>query len=160
MCLLSHLSVPERPAVSVNDVTATSISISWSIPDSAVTSCEVMWQRDTSGVCPTEDQGSATITDGSTYYDIVGLEEDSTYIITLTASNDAGSQSSHPVTKTTNMAREGDFKHLSILFTSYIHNILVQLHLPLLPQYKHQFTTQPVLLSTGSQWSVSTEMER
>lgn len=73
-----------------------------------VTSCEVMWQRDTSGVCPTEDQGSATITDGSTY-DIVGLEEDSTYIITLTASNDAGSQSSHPVRKTTIMSGEGDF---------------------------------------------------
>ena len=35
--------------------------------------------------------GSATITDGSTNYDIMGLEEDSSYSITVTATNAAGS---------------------------------------------------------------------
>ena len=51
----------------------------------------MMWQRDTSGECPDEDEGSATITDGSTSYDIMGLEEDFSYSITVAASNAAGS---------------------------------------------------------------------
>ena len=37
------------------------------------------------------DEGSTTITDGSTSYDIMGLEEDSSYTITVTATNVAGS---------------------------------------------------------------------
>ena len=45
----------------------------------------MMWQRDTSGECPDEDEGSTTITDGSTSYTITGLEEYSTYKVTLTA---------------------------------------------------------------------------
>ena len=57
-----------------------------------VTSYEVMWERDTSLKCTGfSDVGSTTITDGSTSYDITGLEEDSTYSITVTASNSAGS---------------------------------------------------------------------
>ena len=50
-----------------------------------------MWQRDTSGECSDEDEGNATITDGSTSYDIVGLEEESSYTIIMTATNIAGS---------------------------------------------------------------------
>ena len=51
-----------------------------------------MWGRDTSLKCTGfSDVGSTTITDGSTSYDITGLEEDSTYSITVTASNSAGS---------------------------------------------------------------------
>ena len=50
-----------------------------------------MWQRDTSGECPDEGEGSISLTDGSTSYDIMGLEEDSSYSITVTASNAAGS---------------------------------------------------------------------
>ena len=50
-----------------------------------VDSYEVMWQRDTSGECPDEDEGSTTITDGSTDYTITELEEDSTYKVTVTA---------------------------------------------------------------------------
>ena len=42
-----------------------------------------MWQRDTSGDCPDEREGIATITDGSTSHDITGLEESSTYIIVI-----------------------------------------------------------------------------
>ena len=37
------------------------------------------------------DMDSITITDGSTSYDITELDEDSTYSITVTASNSAGS---------------------------------------------------------------------
>ena len=37
------------------------------------------------------DEGNATIIDGSTSYDIMGLEEDSNYTIIVTATNIAGS---------------------------------------------------------------------
>ena len=37
------------------------------------------------------DEGSTTITDGPTSYVIMGLEEDSGYTITVTATNVAGS---------------------------------------------------------------------
>ena len=50
----------------------------------------MMWQRDTSGECPDEDEDNISLTDGSTSYDIMGLEEDSSYSITVTASNAAG----------------------------------------------------------------------
>ena len=72
--------------------TATTITISWTNDDPMVTSYEVMWERDTSIKCTGfSDTDSTTITDGSTSYDITGLEEDSTYSITVTASNSAGS---------------------------------------------------------------------
>ena len=68
----------------IDTLAATSISLSWSVPFfSEVTSHEVMWQRDTTGECFDEDGGSVTITDTS--YDITGLEEDSSYIITVRA---------------------------------------------------------------------------
>ena len=63
------------------------ISLSWTSAGSMVDSYEVMWQRDTSGVCPYEDEGSTTLTDGSTTYTITGLEESSNYTITLIATN-------------------------------------------------------------------------
>ena len=72
--------------------TATSISLSWTSAGSEVDSYEVMWQRNTSGECPDEDEGSISLTDGSTSYDIMGLEEDSSYSITVTASNGASSR--------------------------------------------------------------------
>ena len=51
-----------------------------------------MWQTDDVGECSGgSDMDSITITDGSTSYDIIDLEEDSTYSITVTASNSAGS---------------------------------------------------------------------
>ena len=86
------VAVPGQPSVSVTGITATSISLSWSVlSGSVVDSYEVMWQRDTSGECSDEDEGSYTITDGSTSYDIMRLEEDSSYSITVTATNIAGS---------------------------------------------------------------------
>ena len=61
----------------------------------------MMWQRDTTGECPDEDIGSTTITDSSTSYTITGLEEDSSYTITVTASNAAGKAMDDPVNITT-----------------------------------------------------------
>ena len=66
-----------------------------------------MWQRDTSGECPDDDEGSTTITDSSTSYDIMALEEDSSYSITVTASNAADSSAvSNTVTAMTLEAGE------------------------------------------------------
>ena len=77
----------------VSTTTATSISLSWSVPTgSVVTQYLVEWQRDTSVRCTDEDQANTTFTDGSTVsYDIPELEENSRYIVTVTASNPAGS---------------------------------------------------------------------
>ena len=73
--------------VMADSTTATSISLSWTTGGSEGVSYTVFWQRDTSGDCSDVDQGSDTITDGSTIYDIVTLEEDSSYSIAVTASN-------------------------------------------------------------------------
>ena len=64
------------------------------------------WQRDTSVGCSDEDQDSTTITDGSTSYTISGLEEDSRYTITVTASNTAGGVMSDILTEMTPEAGE------------------------------------------------------
>ena len=97
--------------------TATTISLSWSVPSgSVVDSYEVVWERDTSGECPDEDEGSATITDGSTSYTITRLEEDSSYTITVTATNAAGSAVSDPVNAKTKII--GDFN-------SFLYSVLL-----------------------------------
>ena len=81
--------VPGQPSVSVGTTTATSISLSWS--GSVVDSYEVVWRRDISGECDDVGGGSMIISVGFTSYDIMGLEEDSSYTITVTATNTAGS---------------------------------------------------------------------
>ena len=53
------------------------------------------------------DVGKANITDGSTCYNIMELEEYSSYTITVTASNAAGSAVSESVTETTLVAGKG-----------------------------------------------------
>ena len=57
------------------------------------------WERTTSRECPGVDEGSTTITGGSTSYTatILELQEDNSYTITVTASNAAGSTVSVPV---------------------------------------------------------------
>ena len=77
--------------MTVGGIGATSVSLAWTSAGSEVDSYEVMWVRDTSVGCSYNDEGSTTITDGSTSYRVGGLEEDSMYIITVTASNSAGS---------------------------------------------------------------------
>ena len=74
-----------------------------------------MWQRDTSGECPDEDEDSISLTDGSTSYDIMGLEEDSSYSITVTASNAAGSAVSNTVTAMTLQAGEIEIVSLLVM---------------------------------------------
>ena len=92
----------------VSTTTATSISLSWSVPTgSVVTQYLVEWQRDTSVGCTDEDQGNTTITDGSVSYDIPELEENSRYMMTVTVSNSAGTAPvSNTVTAMTLVAGE------------------------------------------------------
>ena len=74
-----------------------------------MTSYEVMLETDNIGGCSGgSDMDSTTINSGSiTSYDITELEEDSTYSITVTASNPAGnSGSSSPVLSMTMEAGE------------------------------------------------------
>ena len=107
--LIIHSLTPVvvAPAVmSVGRTTPTTIPLSWISAGSVVDSYEVMWERDTSGECPGVDEDSATITGGSTNYTISGLEEDSSYNITVTATNAAGSAVSVPATAMTGEAGE------------------------------------------------------
>ena len=81
--------VPGQPSVTINPSTS-SISLSWSVPSgSVVTSYEVMW---TSGECPGGVlSGSDTITGSSLSHTITALRGGTTYTITVTATNPAGS---------------------------------------------------------------------
>ena len=85
-------STVEAPVLSAGTTTATTIPLSWTSAGSEAVSYEVMWETDDIGGCSGgSDMNNTTITDGSTSYDIMGLEEDSSYTITVTASNSAGS---------------------------------------------------------------------
>ena len=94
--------------MTADTTTATTITISWTSAGSEDVSYVVMWVRDTSLKCTGfSHMNSTTITDGSISYDITGLEEDSTYSITVTASNSAGSSAvSNTVTPMTMEAGE------------------------------------------------------
>ena len=94
------------PVVMADTTTATSISLSWTTGGSEGVSYTVVWLRNTSGDCSDVDQGSDTITDGSTNYDIVNLEEDSSYSIEVTASNAIGNKTSETITEMTLTAGE------------------------------------------------------
>ena len=95
----------EAPVLSVvGSTAATTISLSWTSAGSVVDSYEVMWQRDTSGDCPDEDEGSMSITDGSTSYMITGLEEESSYSIAVEAINSIGMATSNTATGMTQEA--------------------------------------------------------
>ena len=77
-----------------------------------VTSSEVMWRTSSKGGSTTraENEGtSGTIT--ATSYTIEGLESSTTYIITVTVTNVAGSTAGPPLNVTTT---EGDHVHFTI----------------------------------------------
>ena len=108
--LLSLNLVPFNPMAQIHLEQAKSITINLAIATSSVvTSYVVMWETDDIGGCSGgSDMDSTTITDGSiASYDITELEEDSTYSITVTASNSAGSSAvSNTVTAMTMEAGE------------------------------------------------------
>ena len=84
-------------AVVSSSTAATTIPLSWSTPSGTVANFVVIWKRDTSEECSDEYGGNSAIADGSTDYTIENLEEGSSYTITVTATNAAGSAVSDPV---------------------------------------------------------------
>ena len=79
-------TVPDPPVITVDSTTATSITISGGVPsDSVADRYEVMWERDVTVGCSNEDEGIA-----ASNGEIANLQEDSNYIITVTAFNSAG----------------------------------------------------------------------
>lgn len=78
------LSVPDMPSeVVVTSTTATTISFSWTAPSGSLGTYKLEWERDASGKCTIQHNGSVIVTDGSTNYNLAGLEEDSNYIIII-----------------------------------------------------------------------------
>ena len=115
--------VPAQPVVtSIYPTTITIANNAGSIVDIL----EVSWQRNTSIGCSDEDTGNNTITDGSTSYDIMGLEEDSGYTITVTASNSAGTSEVIVTVMTPEAGKSLQQKVLTEVLWPYL-----QLHLPL-----------------------------
>ena len=99
--------IVDAPFLSAFNIAATSISISWSWTNngsSEAVSYKVMWHaNDISGCSDGSNSENAT---SSTSYDIMELEEDSSYIITLTALNNNSSKLSNSVTAMTLEAGE------------------------------------------------------
>ena len=91
----------EPPTLSVGSTTATSITLSWTSAGSVVDSYKVMWQRDTSGDCPDDDEGNTILNGGSTSYNITGLEEYSNYTITVMAIKSNDMATSNNITELT-----------------------------------------------------------
>ena len=107
--MLVHIYISSTvavPVVMADSTTVTSISLSWPTGGSEGVSYIVVWQRDTSGGCSDVDQGNDAITDGSTNYGIVNLEEGSSYSIEVTASNAIGNETSETITEMTLTAGE------------------------------------------------------
>ena len=106
--MLSPVPIPSRPSVSVYSTTATSISLSWSVPSNTVViSYEVMWKvsRSVGGNHSTtmaDDEGtSGVIASSSTSYTIEQLESSTAYTITVRVANAAGNTVSQPTVVST-----------------------------------------------------------
>ena len=97
---------------------ANSITLSGSVPSgSVVDSYEVTWQRDTSLECPdVDDVDSETVSGDFTEYTINGLEEDSSYIITVTVFNAAGSSEDTVTAMTEEAGERGNSRFTTISF--------------------------------------------
>ena len=105
--LKSECLTVSAPVVTADSTTATTISLSWTSGGSEGVSYEVDWQRVTTGDCDDEDEGNATLVGGSmTSYTVTGVQEDSNYTITVTASNSIGDEMSESITGET--MTEGD----------------------------------------------------
>ena len=156
---LSNVIVLAQPNITVGTTTATSISLSWTSAGSEVDSYGVMWQRNTSGEYPNEHEDNISLTDGSTSYDIMGLEADSSYSITVTASNAAGSSAvNNTVTAITLEAGEIIMYNYDMYIVgmslykaiysrwSHLTHYFVATHYYTIPDCVHQHPRAPLLL--------------
>ena len=107
---LIPLSTVVTPVLSVIVKSATSISLSWTSADSEDVSYDVMWETDDIGGCSgITDMNSTILTEGSTSYVIIGLEEDSSYSITVTVSSPKAAETSDRVNVTVKTLEAGIF---------------------------------------------------
>ena len=81
--------------MSVSSITASSISLSWSVASGSVASWEVVWRE--------TDRGTESSNDSltGTSYTIDQLESTTIYTVTVRASNVAGTTDSQPITFST-----------------------------------------------------------
>ena len=152
-----HLLSVEAPSITVamTSVTSTTIPLSWTSAGSVVNSYEVEWRYD--GECSDVRGGSATVTDGMTRYTIEDLEEYITYSITVTATNDVGSDVSKVATVRTSEAGEVISQVASSCppcAVFYSLQLLLVLPLQLEPP-----AHPPASLYNGEQWTAYTAME-
>ena len=111
---LSAIVVPVvfvgQPSIESLSAEETTITLTWAVPSgSVVTDYVVTWERDTSMECPLyEDEGSVNISTSALSYTtiITGLQEYSTYFITVTAVNSDTNTTSNISTTTTDDARK------------------------------------------------------
>jgi len=99
---------PTTPLVTPGEVTSTSVVVSLS-SQTVVCSYEISFQRATGneqlGDCTSFDHsGNVSVGGNITTHNLTGLQEFSTYLITVTAVNGAGRNESDPVTVTTQVA--------------------------------------------------------
>ena len=101
--------------------TTVAISISWKSAGTENVSYVVMWETDDIGGCSGgSDMNSITITDGSTSYVIIGLEENTTYNIIVTAYNSVGSSAASNMV---NAITQKAGKNYDVIIISYYERI-------------------------------------
>ena len=81
--------------MSVSSITASSISLSWSVASGSVATWEVVWRETDKGT----ESSSGSLT--GTSYTIDQLESTTIYTVTVGASNVAGTTDSQPITFST-----------------------------------------------------------
>ena len=86
-------SITVDPSVTVN---STTIPLTWTSAGSVVDSYGVMWRA--GGECSGVSGGNGSVDGDTNSYTIEGLEEYTTYTITVTATNAVGSADSDQVT--------------------------------------------------------------
>ena len=94
-------AVPGEPVIGEPPTaTATSISLSWSVPDgSVVTSYEIAWSSEECSDSPVDNM--ATIAGSSTNITLSDLRPSTVYTVTMTACNSGGNSTSQTVTVNT-----------------------------------------------------------
>ena len=139
----------------MTSVTPTTIPLTWTSAGSVVNSYGVKWTYDVE--CSEVMGGSAIVTGTMTSFVIVGLEEYSTYSITVNATNDVSSAVSEVATVRTSEAGEVISQ---VTDSCLLHSVFYSLQLLLvLPLQLVPLAHPPPSLSSGGQWTASTAME-
>ena len=106
--LLSHsTAVPPTPSLTIAQVTSTSIIVMWSQPGGEIGTTYTL-SYTYQGPCAGAGGGGSVSVGNATKYAIIGLQEFSAYILTITASIGVGSSPPASVSVNTSLAGESD----------------------------------------------------